>query len=185
MTVPKIVKTDRLISHRANITGSDPKLENNPKQIIDIITEYPRLDVEIDVRYIDDNWYLGHDEPQYKVTLSWLANLYSRLFIHAKDSHTLFKLISIDKSIHQNNLKRFHQRKPEYFVHDSDKFTFTSNRKYLWHYPGDTPLTNRSIAVMPERVENWQGIEACYAICTDYVLDYSQKYNILLKPIYK
>ena len=74
------------ISHRANLYGPDPDIENNPKQIAKVLDM--GFDVEIDV-WNDgrDNWYLGHDEPTYKIQEEFLLN--DRLWCHAKNVEAL------------------------------------------------------------------------------------------------
>ena len=54
-----------LISHRGNINGSKPEMENKPEYIQQALDL--GYDVEIDVWLIDGNFFLGHDEPQYQV----------------------------------------------------------------------------------------------------------------------
>ena len=48
----------KYIAHRGNINGPSTK-ENHPEQIIKCIQM--GYDVEIDIRYINYNIYLGHD----------------------------------------------------------------------------------------------------------------------------
>ena len=45
------------------------------------------IHVEIDVRYHNDNFYLGHDEPKYKISNDFLKH--KNLWCHAKDFKTL------------------------------------------------------------------------------------------------
>lgn len=59
-----------LISHRGNINGPNPELENKPEYIDTAI--YLGYDVEIDVQMIDNEIYLGHDRPQYKINIEWI-----------------------------------------------------------------------------------------------------------------
>ena len=55
-----------LISHRGNINGPNPSMENKPEYVLD--AKLKGYDVEIDVWWKEDGFYLGHDEPQYKVS---------------------------------------------------------------------------------------------------------------------
>ena len=57
-----------LISHRGNVDGPNPEKENHPSYID--MTIKAGYNVEIDVWYIDNNWYLGHDAPQYIIKTS-------------------------------------------------------------------------------------------------------------------
>ena len=61
----------RLISHRGNINGKQPDLENEPKYINDALKQ--GYDVEIDLWFVDGFFWLGHDEPQYEVAFKWLT----------------------------------------------------------------------------------------------------------------
>ena len=53
-----------LISHRGNMNGLNPHLENNQEYCEEAIDR--GFDVEIDVWYTDA-WWTGHDRPQYRV----------------------------------------------------------------------------------------------------------------------
>ena len=118
-----------LISHRGNINGSKPEMENKPEyvqQALDL-----GYDVEIDVWLIDGNFFLGHDEPQYKIERSFLQN--KHLWCHAKNIEAFYRMID-DNKIHC-------------FSHDKDKVALTS-RGYFWSAFEDE-MTSKSICVMP------------------------------------
>ena len=55
----------KIISHRGNINETDSSVENSPDQIDNCISL--GYDVEIDLRIIDDVFYLGHDTPDHVV----------------------------------------------------------------------------------------------------------------------
>ncbi len=55
-----------LISHRGNIKGPRPELENKPEYVKATLKK--GFNVEIDVWFKKGEWWLGHDKPQYKVT---------------------------------------------------------------------------------------------------------------------
>ena len=118
-----------LISHRGNLNGVSSR-ENRPGYIHKAL--WQGFDVEIDVWYIDDEFWLGHDIPQYKIEENFLEN--PRLWCHAKNIDTLYKMTS-NSLIHC-------------FWHQDDDVTLTS-RGYLWTYPGKQ-LTKKSICVLPE-----------------------------------
>ena len=96
------------ISHRGNICGPNPDHENNPEQITKVVSM--GFDVEIDVWYQNDAWYLGHDKPQTEIDISFLKN--TKLWCHAKNLSALEKMI--DLNIHC-------------FWHQTDDYTLTSN----------------------------------------------------------
>jgi hypothetical protein len=152
----------KIIAHRGLLSGPNPELENHPDQIIEAISN--GFDVEIDLRFIDNEWWLGHDKSQYKVEWNFIETHSNWLWIHAKDIATLHQLTVA------NERKALH-----YFFHDIDDCTLTSER-FIWTFPGKL-LTEQSIAVMPERVENWQGLENCFAICTDFAIEYRERFK--------
>jgi hypothetical protein len=144
-----------IISHRGNINGRNPLLENNPGYIDEAIFE--GFDVEVDV-WIDhmSKIFLGHDEPQYEIDVFWLEERKNKLWIHCKN---------IDAVVFFNNIKDFH-----YFWHQNDDVTLTS-KSYIWAYPGKQPIQN-SIAVMPEIFED--NTSSCLGVCTDFPIRYKK-----------
>lgn len=143
-----------IISHRGNLMGSDPALENHPIQIDRCISQYS-MNVEVDLRVINGYFWLGHDEPQYKIDSDWLHMRSNFLWIHCKNVQALVTLINHPYSYDLN-----------YFWHDKDDFTLTS-KGYIWAYPNRSiPLTAPAISVMPE-IHNTQ-VNNFYGICTDY-----------------
>jgi len=143
------------ISHRGNIDGKKLKFENHPDYVE--VSFKLGYDVEIDVWYIDNKWYLGHDKPLYEVDYEFINN--KRFWLHTKNIDALNKLVSMN-----NNLK--------YFWHQNDDFTLTSNG-YIWTYP-NKPLTKNSISVKPDL--DFDKISFCYGICSDYI----KKYKIMI-----
>ena len=103
------------ISHRGNINGRIVKEENNPDYILNAIDK--KYDVEIDVWY-NHGWYLGHDEPQYKVDIDFIQK--KGLWIHAKNIKAAEELNGKDVN---------------WFWHNKDFMTITS-KGYVWCYPG-------------------------------------------------
>jgi len=141
----------KLIAHRGLFDGPNKDLENHPDQI----QAAWRLgfDCEIDIRVIDGELWLGHDEPQYKITHNFLEQ--GPLWIHAKNFAAL-RYLSI------TNLN--------YFWHQEDDYTLTS-KKIIWAYPGKE-VDSRSVMVCPEMVDPdlTSTIDVnCFGICSDYV----------------
>jgi len=155
----------RFIAHRGNLSGSNPLRENSIDYIEEAISE--GFDVEIDLRVEDNECYLGHDDPQYFVTMEWLKKYKDVLWIHCKNKEALEKMSS---SVVQFN----------YFWHETDCYTLTS-KGIGWVYPGKIPYSN-SIVVMPEDTDLYdfkpEYIKEVYGICTDKVIYYK---NILWK----
>jgi hypothetical protein len=143
----------KLISHRGNLTGRFPNLENNP-DYIDYAIQCG-YDVEVDLRTMNGKLFLGHDAPQYQIDLNWLQNRVDKLWIHCKDKESFGVTIS-------NNL--------HYFWHDTDDYTLTS-LGFVWAYPGKQSVGTQCIMVMPERIWSLEevGKLQTYGICSDFV----------------
>ena len=134
-----------LISHRGNLNGKCGE-ENHPDHIDMALAQ--GFDVEIDVWKVLDEYYLGHDEPQYKVSMKFLKN--EKLWCHAKNIEALYDM----------NKEGVHC-----FWHQTDDVTLTS-KGYLWTYP-EKGLTKNSIAVLPKEIDKNLN---CYGVCTDEVV---------------
>ena len=138
-----------LISHRGNLKGKVPEYENDPGYIDEALNK--GYEVEIDVWYKDEEWYLGHDEPRYGINLEYLKH--DKFWCHAKNIEALNKML--ERDIHC-------------FWHQEDDVTLTS-KGYMWTYPGKE-LTHKSIAVLPEI--NNDIPKKCLGICSDYIVNY-------------
>jgi len=148
----------KLIAHRGNVNGPDSEKENRPEQVQYCILQ--GYDVEIDLRLdsLTGELYLGHDEPQYKITWQWLEQYKDNLWIHCKDLNILTEM---SKTTTRYN----------YFWHQTDSYTLTS-KKIIWAYP-DQPYSSHTVIVMPEwnKTNNWDDLKYsdCFGICSDYV----------------
>lgn len=142
-----------LISHRGNINGRIIEAENRPDYIDDTI----RLgyEVEIDMWVIEGTFHLGHDNPQYGISLHWIFERKDKLWIHCKNIEAVEWFNSLGNTYN-------------YFWHEEDTLTLTSHN-YIWAYPGKQPIQN-SIAIMPEI--NNDNISQCLGICSDYIQNY-------------
>jgi hypothetical protein len=146
----------KFISHRGNLSGPKPDLENSPQYIQKALTL--GLDVEIDVWLVKEQLFLGHDEPQYEINLDYLKN--EKFWCHAKNPDAL-KLM-LDNNIHC-------------FWHDKDKFTLTS-KGIPWCYPQnhiaggvvvlqDLPPFSCASVAYSEMSKN------LYGVCSDHIYD--------------
>ena len=137
------------ISHRGNINGRIEEAENRPDYVEDTL----RLgyDVEVDVWFLDNKFYLGHDEALYAIDKTFLNN--PHLWVHCKNIDAVLAL---------------QYSKVHYFWHENDTITLTS-QGFIWAYPGKQPIKN-SIAVMPELYND--DLTSCIGICSDYINKY-------------
>ena len=150
----------KLISHRGNITGKT-KHENDPEYIISALDQ--GFDVELDVSFRDNNFWLGHDEKKYKVNIDFLNN--DRLWCHLKNKECLKQIVDVFKN------ENIH-----YFWHTTEDFVITS-RGHIWHHSKcfkKDNFTCKSVAVLPE-IFSWSKKELsdCYGICSDYIKEYA------------
>lgn len=142
----------KFIAHRGNMNGPNSDMENNPEYIQKTIDL--GYDCEIDVRLINNIFYLGHDLPQYKIEIDFLLNNSNKLWIHCKNIEALDYLI---------NYKILN-----IFWHNNDEYTITS-KGYIWSYIG-MKTTKNIVCVMPELAVNYTiDNNNCYAICSDYI----------------
>ena len=140
-----------LIAHRGNIHGCS-NLENEPNHIQNSIDF--KFDVEVDIRYLEGKWWLGHDGPQYKISSPFTDFDNNKVWWHCKNFEALEKLQGSDLN---------------YFWHQEDDHTLTS-KGFIWTYPGKEIGIN-NIIVMPELVMSIEKVKnlKCYGICSDFV----------------
>ncbi len=143
----------KLISHRGNIFGKNPDLENRPDYILQAIKK--GYDCEIDVWLVRNKIFLGHDkikEKLYEVKIDFLKN--KKLWCHAKNIEALNLMIK--SNIHC-------------FWHEDDLITITS-KGWLWCHPRQKKGFKNSITVLPElyktKTNTFEGI------CSDYIEKY-------------
>jgi hypothetical protein len=139
----------KLIAHRGNINGPNPEQENQPEYIKDTLNQ--GYDCEIDVRYINNQLYLGHDHPDYLISLDFLITNSDKFWIHCKNIDALDYLIQFN----QLNI----------FWHQEDQYTLTS-KGFIWAYP-NMRTTSKCIILMPEW-NNFVFDKTGYGICSDY-----------------
>jgi hypothetical protein len=151
----------KFISHRGNLDGANPSRENAPDYIDEAIAA--GFQVEVDLRRIGAQFYLGHDYPQYPVSWKWIDEREDHLLVHVKDVQAL-----------QGVTASWHT-----FCHRSDPYTLTS-KGYIWLHDLSlatdcntiVPLMTRDlIASYPKR--------PLYAVCSDYRTDHNGNvYNV-------
>ena len=141
-----------LISHRGNVSGKLPELENTPAYILSAIEQ--GYMVEIDVWCDSDGLFLGHDGAALRTTPQFLKN--PQLIIHAKNS------AAIEPLQYYNT---------HWFWHNTDDYTITS-KGWVWAYPGKVKAGNNCIAVLPE-IHNVD-TKLFAGVCSDVIGLYKQ-----------
>ena len=156
----------KFIAHRGNLTGPNKDKENTPNAIIESIEK--NFDVEIDVWFIEDKIFLGHDTPQYEIDINFLLKYSDKLWCHCKNVEAMSFLC-------QYNL--------HCFSHDKDLHIFT-NRGIIWSYPSNIYNKN-AITVLPEWFTdklnpytefNKLAEQLPLGICSDYIDLYRKNY---------
>lgn len=143
----------RLISHRGNIIGPNPNRENTPSYIDCAIGG--SYDVEVDISYINDKFYLGHDEPNIEISETWMLKRKDNIWFHCKNISAAAKLSEM------GNFK--------YFCHTNDQFSLIST-SHIWVHDLNLKLDHKCVIPLlcHADVKNYNG-EFVYAICTDYI----------------
>ena len=146
----------KIIAHRGNIDGPNFENENKFRSIKTCIEL--GYDVEIDIRLIDNEFYLGHDKAEVKISKKKLILIKDKAWIHCKNLEAFSFFNRIDELFN-------------YFWHENDSYTLTS-RGYIWAYPGKN-LSPQCICVMPEynhSIDNIVSIKNhdIAGVCTDY-----------------
>jgi len=145
----KFLKNAKLISNRGNTRAGNPLYENEPTYVNAALR---RFNVKIDVWVVDNEFYLGNDNPQYKINESFLFN--NRLWCQARNIEAL------------ENMKNINV--PNYFWQDEDEDTLTSSG-FIWasaSKPFKKSLRPK-IIVMPTDIHHINTTVA--GVCCDYV----------------
>ena len=142
-----------LISHRGNLTGKKPELENTPDYINAALAQGYKC--EVDIFGYHNKLYLGHDDAQIETSVSYLQQ--DSIIAHAKNLDALAAML-------QANIHCFY--------HHNDNYTLTS-RNWIWAFPGKPgTFVHPCIAVLPENyatdVTDFDGV------CSDFIEQYIQ-----------
>lgn len=152
----------RLISHRGNLNGKNPRHENSPSYLGD--ARDAGYDIEMDVWLQYGKLYLGHDKPQYIMPDHILDECKSdHAWFHAKNLDALDMLVS-------NGLNCF--------WHENDKYTLTS-KGFIWTYPNRLAKISEISVVLPDGVGYSDSqiefvLANAFGICSDYVEEYNE-----------
>lgn len=144
----------KIISHRGNINGPVPEKENRPSYI-DCAIQLG-FDVEVDIRYINDEFWLGHDFPQYKIELSWINLRKDKIWFHCKDQESSIKLIELNDGY-------------KFFCHKNDDYVLTSDR-YIWVHDLNSKINDKCIIPLLSEhdILNYNNSTPGF-VCTDFV----------------
>ncbi len=140
-----------IISHRGNIKGPVPDKENRPSYIDCAIGN--GYNVEIDVRLINGELWLGHDEPQYRIDHNWLDKRRNYLWLHCKNLEAAKECWAYQS-----------------FCHTGDPFTYTSAGK-IWLHDLTQKIDNNTIIPLIDQIDilKFSLLNTnVFGVCTDY-----------------
>lgn len=141
----------RLISHRGNTLGRNIFEENTIPYINKAISE--GFEVEIDLWYVNEKYYLGHDSAENEISISELQK--DKVLVHCKNVECLMQL------------------KEEFncFFHESEKIVLSSSGDVILHV--DYGTLESAIAIVPERnCAKKEDLLKCSGVCSDYIEGY-------------
>ena len=145
----------KLISHRGNLNGSMFLLENTPKYI-DIALK--KFDCEVDVWFLNGQFFLSHDEPKTKMPtpIDFFLERKNKLWIHCKNLEALSEFKKYKKQFN-------------YFFHSIDQYTITS-KGFIWANI-EVPYNKDCIIVE----DGLKKIGEVGGICSDNIEYYARK----------
>ena len=139
------------ISHRGNTNGKKNDYENSIDYVLTASKEY---NVEIDIWYIKNNFYFGHDEPLYLIDVKFLIKNFDKkkFWFHAKNFEALDKLKILKKA--------------NFFWHQNDDYTIT-NKGFFGLIRKNLLKINLCFARTIYKAEKFNGI---LGICSDNIV---------------
>ena len=152
------IPCQQFVCHRGNLESKFVPDENRP----DILDRRIRdgFGVELDVWCSEDQYWLGHDEPQYEVSFDWLMKDGAKKYIHCKDGPTFEHLLL------QCGREGYN---PHLFYHTKEDYALTTRGHVIVH-PG-VHLLDCSINMMPEMgaEKPWGEYYRAFAVCSDTI----------------
>jgi hypothetical protein len=152
----------KLISHRGNYDGINSEKENKPSYIDTTLSM--GFDVEVDIRYIDGDFFLGHDTPDTKINERWIELRKDKIWFHCKDLESVKKFSEWNLGI-------------KYFCHSNDPFILTSTN-HIWVHDLSLNLDKSCIIpLLDKKSLDFPNKNNVFAICTDYIKDLKKLYE--------
>ena len=146
----------KLISHRGNIDHINPSRENSPDYIQEAINK--GFDVEIDCWVTNHTLYLGHDKPDYPITLEWLHQYANNLWIHCKNLSALSMLLPTNLRV---------------FFHEHERYSIVSDG-HIWAHDIKDIDTRCIIPLLDQSSLLKWAPQPVYGICSDFIGLYTQ-----------
>lgn len=158
----------KLISHRGNLSGPIPELENKTPYIREAIRKGYQVEVDVwaenttdDTGFTLQNFYLTHNKPTHFdfISVDWLYRHQFDLLIHCKNKEAVvWAMKNLDG---------------EWFAHEKDRWAATSEgRMICYGEESDIIDDDRVLVMMPEHHNIKNFPKGIYGICTDFVQNY-------------
>jgi hypothetical protein len=143
-----------LISHRGNTEGPILEKENSPDYIDNAIKN--NLIVEVDISYLKNKFFLGHDHTDYLINEKWILQRKNNILFHCKNLKSCVNLHKLDKNIFM-------------FCHSSDPYVIMSNGG-IWVHDINLELNEDCyIPLISQKDIDAYNKRTVAGICTDYV----------------
>lgn len=142
----------KYISHRGNIDSINPDQENSSKYIDQAISK--GYDVEMDVRLVNNYLYLGHDSPDYPVSLPWLLERKDYLWVHTKNFAALDYLIDYDLRV---------------FYHQKESHTIINRCNLIWSHNLSEAGEKSIIPLLSLKEVQSFNYPHVYGVCSDFI----------------
>ncbi len=151
----------KLIAHRGNTNGPNPKKENTLAYIKKALKD--GYGVEIDIWKRGSHIFFGHDEPTHLI--SW-GDFFELLF----NTNVWFHCKNLDILKFLNLLKSDFGHIADFFWHENDQVTITSYGN-VWRHPNTENFyySPTDIKCNPEQKEHDFYENDFFATCSDYV----------------
>ena len=148
-----------IISHRGNIYDKNLELENTKAYILKAINL--GFDVEVDIKFENNKFVLGHDWPIESIDSKWILDYSSKLLFHCKNLNSAFELLNLNSEM---NL----------FCHKSDPYVLISNG-LIWVDDKNLTLNQKCIIPIFEKNNIYPLINKIYGICVDHCIHYKNQ----------
>lgn len=140
----------RIIAHRGNLNGPNPKEENKVEYLQKALSI--GFDVEVDVWLLSNGELkLGHDHPDYLVDRSFLCN--RKVWTHAKNLEAFLHLSQF------KNINVFYQTEEDVVL---------TSQGFFWAHSKTNLVHEKGIRVSLEYDFKLTSDTTSYGICTDY-----------------
>tara|TARA_R100001129_G_scaffold54001_2_gene37079 strand:- start:110 stop:604 length:495 start_codon:yes stop_codon:yes gene_type:complete len=159
-----------LYSHRGNLNGKNPELENTPEYIDKAISN--GFSVEVDIWKVGKKFFLGHDNPDTEIPYEWLEDRRNDLLVHAKN----FNAFSLFTFQHLNRDKEL-----AVFFHENEKYALVHNCRnshgiiidgIIWAHCLDEINCKTIIPLLSsEDLSNNFPQKQIWGVCSDHIAD--------------